>query len=102
MCSVPLIAVMTGDSVDIARIAEEFALDNEFIHYFLSGSVQGQLPLTEWEYPANETVPLPPVYAQSDLIPPSSIHALNSALTPNELATNMTGWLATWESLASA
>lgn len=30
MCSVPLLAVMTGDSVDIARIAEEFALDNEF------------------------------------------------------------------------
>ena len=88
--------------IGIVKGSGHVALDNEFIHYFLSGSVQGQLPLTEWEYPANETVVLPPVYAQADLIPPSSIHALNSALTPNELATNMTGWLATWESLASA
>ena len=30
MFSVPPITVMTGDSVDIARIAEEFELDNEF------------------------------------------------------------------------
>ncbi|MCW6167529.1 MAG: hypothetical protein LVQ64_03675 [Thermoplasmatales archaeon] len=73
--------------IGIVKGSGHVALDNEFIHYFLSGSVQGQLPLTEWEYPANETVPLPPVYAQADLIPPSSIHALNSALTTNSRPT---------------
>ncbi len=88
--------------IGIVKGSGHLALDNAFIHYFLSGSVQSQLPLSEWEYPANDTVPLPPVYAQSDLIPPASIHALNSVLTPSELASNITGWLTTWESLASA
>ncbi len=88
--------------IGIVQGSRHVALDNEFIHYFLSGSVQSQLPLSEWEYPANRTVALPPVYAESNLISPASIHALNSVLTPSELAANITGWLTTWESLAGA
>ncbi|MGI0054193.1 MAG: hypothetical protein ACREBZ_00490 [Thermoplasmata archaeon] len=82
----------------IVKGSTHLTLDEEFIDYLLSGSVQSEVPLNEWEYPANSTVALPAVY--SDLIPPSSIHALNAAITPSELAVDITGWITTWETLA--
>jgi thiamine transport system substrate-binding protein len=78
--------------------SRHLALDEEFENWFLNGTVQAQLPLTEWEYPANETVPIPSVFDAS--IDPSSITALNQNITPSELAANLPGWLSDWLSLA--
>lgn len=86
--------------VGIVKGTTHLTLDQEFVNYLLNGSVQSQIPLNEWEYPANDTVALPSYY--SALIPPSSIVPLNDETTPSELAANITGWLSTWETLAGA
>jgi len=69
--------------------------------WLLNGTVQAYLPTNEWEYPANDTVPLPSVFDAA--IDPASVVALNNATTPNAVAENLTapgGWLATWQSLS--
>ena len=91
----------------IVQGASNVTLAKAFVNYFLSGNVQSQLPLNEWEYPANSTVALPPVYGSSGLIPPSSIVPLNQFTTPSELAeqfslANANGWLSQWEDLVGA
>ena len=71
------------------------ALDQQFVDWFLSGSVQDQIPLNEWEYPANSSVPLPGVYGQA--IPPGSITALNDRVSPASLAASIRGWVTEWQ-----
>ena len=83
--------------VGIVQGSRHLALDEQFIDWFLSGNVQTQIPTGEWEYPANSTVPLPSEYGTA--IPPSSITPLNDALTPAEVATNLTGWLSEWQTV---
>ncbi len=91
--------------VGIVRGTTHLALDEAFVNYLLNGSVQSAIPYNEWEYPANSTVPWPPLFLSSGLLPPDQIVALNNDLTPTELAQNFTspnGWLATWQGLAGA
>lgn len=86
--------------IGIVAGSSHVALDQAFINYFLSPSVQAEIPLNEWEYPANETVALPPVYGP--LIPPSAITPLNRFVvgeSPSEIASNLTAWQTTWENL---
>ena len=78
-------------------------LAEAFESYLLSGPVQAQLPTSEWEYPANDTVAVPSVFGAA--IDPASVVALNNATSPAEVAANLTapmGWLATWQSLAGS
>jgi len=82
----------------IVRGSSHLGLDEEFENWFLNGTVQAQLPESEWEYPANETVAVPSVFNAS--IDPASISPLNADVTPSELASNLPGWLSTWLSLA--
>ncbi len=89
--------------IGIVAGTHHLALDEAFINYFLNGSVQSEIPLNEWEYPANATVPLPAVY--DPLIPPASITPLNQYLegdSPVEVAASLAGWQTTWESLAES
>jgi thiamine transport system substrate-binding protein len=74
-------------------------LAQAFENWFLSGPVQAEIPENEWEYPANGTVALPPVFNAS--IPPSAIVALNGDTTPAQVGAELPGWLATWEGLTS-
>jgi thiamine transport system substrate-binding protein len=86
--------------VGIVGGTRHLALAQQFVDWFLSGSVQSEIPTNEWEYPANATVPLPSVYAQA--IPPTSITALNDAVTPAEIAANLpgpNGWLSQWQAV---
>jgi len=83
----------------IVNGSRHLALDEEFENWFLSGTVQAEIPTNEWEYPANVTVPLPPVYAAA--IPPGSIVALNNDTTPAEVGASISGWVQTWESVTS-
>jgi thiamine transport system substrate-binding protein len=72
-------------------------LDQEFENWFLSGTVQSQIPETEWEYPANTTIQLPAVFGAA--INPVTIVPLNEYLSPSALASDLPGWISTWLSL---
>lgn len=76
------------------------ALDQAFIDWFLTGAVQSQIPTNEWEYPANSSVPLPPVFAHA--LDPRPIIALNDDITPAQIAASLPVWLETWQSLQNA
>lgn len=85
--------------IGIVAGTPHLTLDEQFINWFLNGTVQNEIPLNEWEYPANRTVPLPPVY--SGLIDPNSIVPLNQYTSPSELAANITAWQDQWQALAN-
>jgi thiamine transport system substrate-binding protein len=87
--------------VGVVAGTRHLSLAESLEDWLLSGTVQAYLPTNEWEYPSNETVPVPPVYSAA--IDPSTVVALNNATTPSAVAQNLTapgGWLDTWEGLA--
>jgi thiamine transport system substrate-binding protein len=75
------------------------ALDQEFENWLLSGTVQSLVATNEWEYPANSTIPLPPVYSAA--LDPAGIVPLNDGTTPSEVVGSLTGWLTTYQELAN-
>ena len=85
--------------IGIVHGSRHLALDEEFENWFLSGTVQAEIPTNEWEYPANTTVPLPPVFG--DAIPPSSLEPLNNYTTPSSVAASIGGWVRTWVNLTA-
>jgi thiamine transport system substrate-binding protein len=84
--------------IGIVSGTHHLALDEEFENWFLSGTVQAELPENEWEYPANTTVPLPSPFDAA--INPANVTALNADVTPSQIAGNLPSWLETWLSLA--
>ena len=84
--------------IGIVNGSRELPLDEAFENWFLSGTVQSEIPENEWEYPANVTIPLPAVFDAS--IPPASIAPLNADVSSTELSADLPGWIATWLSLA--
>jgi thiamine transport system substrate-binding protein len=85
--------------IGIVAGSRHLALDEEFENWFLSGAVQSQIPTSEWEYPANETVPVPAVFDAA--IDPATIVPLNDATTPSDLAASLNGWVTTYQELAN-
>jgi thiamine transport system substrate-binding protein len=83
--------------IGIVQGTRHLALDEELEDWFLSGAVQREIPTNEWEYPANNSTPLPSVFA--DAIPPSSIVPLNQFTTPAATAASMPAWLAEWSAI---
>ncbi len=75
-------------------------LDEKFLNWLLSPTVQSLVPLNEWMYPANSTVALPPVYAVNP--PVNHVVSLNSYTTPHAIAENLTGLLLQWQNVMSA
>ncbi len=87
--------------IGIVSGTRHLALAEAFENWFLSGTVQAELPTTEWEYPANTTVGVPAVFEAA--IPPGSVVALNDRISPATLAADIPVWSEEWESiLASA
>jgi ABC-type thiamine transport system substrate-binding protein len=84
--------------IGIVSGTQHLTLDEEFENWFLGGTVQGEIPENEWEYPANQTVPLPSVFSAA--VNPVPIVPLNGDVTPSELATELPGWVSAWLSLA--
>ena len=84
--------------IGIVSGSRHLSLDRQFEDWFLSGTVQSEIPLNEWEYPANESVALPSVYDAS--LDPGTVVPLNDATTPSDLATSLPGWVATYQELA--
>ncbi len=85
--------------IGIVQGTRHLSLDQEFVNWFLNGSVQSEIPLNEWEYPANATIPVPSVYRWAP--DPASIVPLNDATTPAEIAAALTGWVTTYQELAN-
>ncbi len=85
--------------IGIVAGTHHLALDEAFENWFLGGTVQSLIPLNEWEYPANGTIPLPSVYDAA--INPATVTPLNADVTPSQVAGNLTGWVDTWLTLAT-
>jgi len=83
--------------VGVVNGTHQSALARAFVDWFLSPTVQEELPTNEWEYPANSTVPLPPVFQYA--IDPGSITPLNGALGPSTIASSLPGWIDEWQTL---
>jgi thiamine transport system substrate-binding protein len=86
--------------IGIVSGTHHLTLDQEFENWFLSGTVQSEIPESEWEYPANTTIPLPGAFAAA--VNPASLVPLNNYVTPTELAAALPGWIDTWLSLVPA
>jgi len=85
--------------IGIVRGSRHLTLDEEFENWFLGGTVQRLLPTLEWEYPANDTVPLPKVFGAAANV--SGVVALNDAIPPAELAAEMPLWTQEWQEILS-
>ena len=83
--------------IGIVHGSRHLALDEAFENWFLSGTVQALIPTNEWEYPANETIALPAVFA--DALAPASLTALNADTTPAEVGASIAGWVAEWSAI---
>jgi thiamine transport system substrate-binding protein len=83
----------------IVKGSPHYALDEAFVNWLLNGSVQAQLPLTEWEYPANATVPWPSVFASA--VSPSTIVPLDSAISPENRTAELPSFLDRWQEIAN-
>jgi ABC transporter substrate-binding protein (ThiB subfamily) len=87
--------------VGVVAGSRHVSLAEDLEEWILGGKFQSYIPENEWEYPSNESTPLPSVFAAS--IDPASIVALNNITSPSSVAQNLTapgGWIDTWESLA--
>ena len=73
------------------------ALDEKFVDWFLSPAVQGELPTTEWEYPANDSTPIPGIFNYS--IAPASITPLNGEISSAAIVSSLPGWLDEWQTI---
>ncbi len=80
--------------IGIVAGTRHLALDEAFEDWFLSGTVQQEIPTNEWEYPANTTVPLPAVFDEA--VPPGTIVPLNDDTSPSALVASVPGWLNEW------
>ncbi len=83
--------------IGIVNNTPNTALDKEFVNYFLSPTVQNELPLNEWMYPANSTISLPPVY--QDLVNQDSIVPLNNYITAEDITANISTWELEWATI---
>lgn len=85
--------------IGIVRGSRHLSLDEQFENWFLSGTVQRLLPTLEWEYPANDTIPLPRVFAAA--VNTSAVVPLNAAISPATLAAEIPGWTQEWQEIVS-
>ncbi len=85
--------------IGIVNGTRHLSLDQQFENWFLSGPVQALIPENEWEYPANQTIALPSVFAAAPN--PATIQPLNNLTTPAALAAELPGWISTWLGLAT-
>ncbi|MBX8632211.1 MAG: thiamine ABC transporter substrate-binding protein [Thermoplasmata archaeon] len=80
--------------IGIVNHSSDTSLSEKFVNYFLSPTVQSELPLNEWMYPANSTVPLPPVFRYA--IDPSYIFPLNTYINATEISGMIGNWIDEW------
>jgi thiamine transport system substrate-binding protein len=84
-------------NIGIVNGTGNLTLEKDFVNYFLSPTVQNQIPTNEWMYPANETIAMPPSYSatmnQSEIIP------LNNYISAEDIYLNSGNWILQWQAL---
>jgi thiamine transport system substrate-binding protein len=68
----------------------------QFIDWFLSPSLQSEIPEHQWMYPANTEAILSSCFEEST-IHPDDVYRLNDLLSPELLAENLNYWKDQWE-----
>ncbi|MGA7923209.1 MAG: thiamine ABC transporter substrate-binding protein [Thermoplasmata archaeon] len=82
----------------IVRGSSHLALDQDFINWFLSGTVQSEIPTNEWEYPANRTIPVPGVFRYAPN--PAEFVTLNNGVNATALYSALANeWLPEWQTI---
>ncbi len=64
----------------------------ELVDFMLSPEFQETIPTNWFVFPANDTVPLPEVFAQNTVIPEDP-----ASLDPRQIAENREGWIDQWQ-----
>ncbi len=88
----------TTYGLGIVKGSKHLALDEAFVDWFLTGTVQAELPLTEFEYPVNASVPLPAAFQAA--VPTGGFVPLNADLPPSERVADLPTYLDEWQTLA--
>ncbi len=106
LISKPLLVSYNGEEYAWLQIEGLAVLKNsdvldlaiEFANYFLSNTVQSEIALNNWMYPASNNVTLPDVFVNY-AIDPSNVNLANNLLTLDEIETNYENWLLTWQQI---
>lgn len=80
--------------VGIVNGSKNIALDKAFVNYFIGPTVQNEIPLNEWMYPANVTTQLPSVFNYA--VNQSSVVPLNTYLDASAIAAKLQEWELEW------
>ncbi|MHA1910243.1 MAG: thiamine ABC transporter substrate-binding protein [Candidatus Kariarchaeaceae archaeon] len=67
------------------------------VDWFLSSTIQEEMPLNNWMYPANENAILPEVYQYAINI--DQINLINDLFTYDEIKNNYVDWLLSWQEI---
>jgi len=86
--------------IGIVRNAKHIDMARNFVDWFIGETVQEQIPLNEWVYPARSDVPLPEVYKYA--LNASDVIVLNNFITPEAISENLTRWLQEWQSITQS
>ncbi len=81
--------------IGIVNGSKNLSIDKTFVNYFLSPTVQNEVPQNEWMYPANETIALPQSFDYA--VNTSSIVPLNNYLNASMIAENIQAWELQWQ-----
>jgi len=88
------------EGIGIVNGTKHLALAEQFENWFLSVSVQSQIPEAEWMFPANSQVGLPSVF--SSALSASGSVVLNDYVNNTQLAQNLTQWIEEWQAIMSS
>jgi thiamine transport system substrate-binding protein len=80
----------------IVHGSKHLALDEDLVRWMLNGPAESNFPLNEWEYPANDTVHWPGIFA--DGVAPTSIVPLD-ARGAGPLVANLSTYLDEWQAI---
>jgi len=86
--------------IGIVAGTQHLALDQALVDWFLGGTVQSALPTNEWEYPANRTIAVPPVFAANP--DPTNFVPLDDRTTPAEIYANLPTYLDEWQTIENS
>ena len=84
-------------NIGIVNGGGNLSLEEKFVNYFLSPTVQNEIPTNEWMYPANSTIVMPPSYSAT--MNQSSIIPLNNYISAQEIYNNSESWILQWQSI---
>lgn len=86
-----------GLGITKAATGTKLTAAKSFVDWFISEEVQQLIPTTNWMFPANQHVDLPPAFQYA--IHPDNVSLLNDLWTPSEIKTRLGPLRDTWEEI---